>query len=99
MRYLEAQSKNTTMVELRLALSKLMEAEYKKLMIARNTEDYILRIIDPADVPKKKVRPRRMLIVGLGGVLGLTIGLAFVIVLNALRRRKMTRALSDDSSR
>jgi uncharacterized protein involved in exopolysaccharide biosynthesis len=92
--YLEVQSKNTTMVELRLALSKLMEAEYKKLMIARNTEDYILRVIDPADVPKKKVRPRRTLIVGVAGAIGLMLGLAFVTVLNAMRARRMLRASS-----
>ena len=99
LRYLEAQSKNTSMVELRLALSKLMEAEYKKLMIARNTEDYILRVIDPADVPRKKVRPRRTIIVGLAGALGLTVGLGFVIVLHALRRRSMARAFAAHTPR
>jgi len=99
LRYLEAQSKNTTMVELRLALSKLMEAEYKKLMIARNTEDYILRIIDPADVPRKKIRPKRTIIVGLAGALGLTVGLAFVIVVNAVRRRTLARGFADHADR
>ena len=93
LRYLEAQSKNTSMVELRLALSKLMEAEYKKLMIARNTEDYVLRVIDPAVVPKKKIRPKRTLIVALGGALGLATGVAFVILSNALRRRALNHAV------
>lgn len=97
LRYLEGQLKNTTMVELRLALSKLMEVEYKKLMIARNTEDYILRIIDPADVPRKKVRPRRMLIVGVAGALGMGVGVAFVLVLNAVRRRVASRSPASDA--
>ena len=86
LRYLETQAKNTTIVELRIALYTLMEAEYKKLMIARNTEDYVLRIIDPAQVPKNKVRPQRGVIVALSSVLGLAAGLAFVILLSVFRK-------------
>lgn len=89
LRYLEAQAKKVSIVELRHALYALMEAEYKKLMIAQNTEDYVLRAIDPVQVPKKQVRPRRALIVGLSGALGLLAGVAFVIVSSAVRTRRM----------
>lgn len=95
LQYLEAQAKSTSIVELRLALYKLMEAEYKKLMIARNAEDYVFRTIDPAVVPEKKVRPRRALIIALACVLGMTIGVTFVLLRTAIKRRLMARPLGE----
>lgn len=95
LRYLEEQAKTTQIVELRLTLYKLMEAEYNKLMIARNAEDYAFRTIDPAVVPKKKIRPQRALIAGLSCVAGLATGVAFALVRAALQKRHLARALGE----
>lgn len=92
LRYLEQQAEKVSIVELRRSLYALMEAEYKKLMVAQNTEDYVLRAIDPVQVPKKKVRPQRARIAALAGALGLLIGIAFVVLRNALRMRRMKLA-------
>ena len=98
LRYLETQARNTSIVELRLALYKLMENEHKKLMIARNTEDYVFRTIDPAEIPRKKVRPQRALIIALSGALGLSAGVAVVLIVAAYRRRQQARWMEGGAS-
>lgn len=89
LKYLETQAKKTSIVQLQMALYTLMEAEYKKLMIARNTEDYIFRIIDPPQVPKKKTRPKRALIILAALALGVVAGVGYVLLDNAVRNRRL----------
>jgi uncharacterized protein involved in exopolysaccharide biosynthesis len=98
LRYLEKQAEKVSIVELRRSLYALMEAEYKKLMVAQNTEDYVLRAIDPVQVPTKRVRPKRAQIAAMSGALGLLIGIGFVILRNALRRRSMMHVPTDADS-
>jgi len=83
LQYLEAQARKTAIIELQHSLYQLMEVELKKLMIARNSEDFILRAIDPVRVPKKKVRPQRMLIAALSLLLGVLIACTYVLVRKA----------------
>jgi uncharacterized protein involved in exopolysaccharide biosynthesis len=69
----------------------MMQTEMEKLMIARGNDEFAFRALDKAQVPKKRVRPQRMLITFasaiLGGVLGLTL-----IWLGNLRSRKLRSA-------
>lgn len=77
--YLRAQLDTASVMELRSAISRLIESELKTIMLANAREQYAFRVIDSAMVPTKKVRPRRALIVVtstfLGGLLALVIAL------------------------
>lgn len=68
--YLQDQARKTTSVELQQAIYRLMETEVKKAMLANVNEEYAFKVLDPAVVPEEKVRPKRLIIIGVGGVLG-----------------------------
>jgi uncharacterized protein involved in exopolysaccharide biosynthesis len=81
--YLEAQAKAVGIVELRQSLFTLMETEQKKLMLAKGGSEFALKTIDPAVVPKKRVRPQRLKILALGMFLGGLLGVTIVLVRSA----------------
>ena len=56
-------------------------------MLAQVSEEYLLKTIDPAIAPELKIKPRRSLIVMLGGLLGLIAGVIVALVLSAHRVR------------
>jgi uncharacterized protein involved in exopolysaccharide biosynthesis len=63
----------------------MMEGEIKRLMVARNPETVPLRVIDPAVVPERKVRPNRAVIVTLGIIAGGLLGGLIVLGRSAMR--------------
>ena len=69
--YLQSQLEKTSVIELRQAIYRLIEAEVKNVMVAQGSQDYAFKVIDPAVAPERKAKPRRSLIVGVGIVLGL----------------------------
>lgn len=89
--YLQVQLQSASVVELRTAISRIIESELKTIMIANAREQYAFSVIDPGMVPTEKVRPRRSLIVitstFLGGILALII---------ALMRHTLRQQLRDD---
>ena len=72
--YLNRELEKTTIVELRQAIYRLIEGQINKIMLANVRDEYAFKVIDPAVVPEKHIRPKRrqMLIIGL--VLGLILG-------------------------
>jgi uncharacterized protein involved in exopolysaccharide biosynthesis len=64
--YLKRQLQETDIVGVRQALNNLMEAELKTSMLAQRSDDYAFKVVDPAVVPEKRVRPRRVLLLALG---------------------------------
>lgn len=76
--YLRDQATKTALVPVQMALSNLMENEYKQAMMAGGNEEYALKVIDPAIPPETPSSLRRSFIVliGLGG--GLFISVLFV---------------------
>jgi len=68
--YLREQLHKANLEELRLALANLI----KGITFAKATEEYAFKIIDPAVVPERRIKPKRALMVVLGGVLGLMLG-------------------------
>lgn len=78
--YLETQSRKIGQIELQQALYGLVESELKKLMIAKGRDEFALKTIDKAVVPKRRTWPKRMLICvvgfGLGGIAGVLLVLA-----------------------
>jgi len=77
--YLQREAANATAVEIQQALYRLMEEQYKTLLLARVNEDYALSIIDPAVVadPNQYVSPHKVL----NAIAGLMFGAVLALIL------------------
>jgi uncharacterized protein involved in exopolysaccharide biosynthesis len=85
--FLKRQLQETDIVGVRQALNNLMESELKTSMLAQRSEDYAFKVLDPAVVPERRVRPRRTLLLALGITVGLfmwAIGLVFSQIVSGL---------------
>ena len=60
----------------------LIEMEMKTSMLANSSLEYAFKVIDPAIAPQKRIKPKRALIVILGGILGVFLSIMLVIALN-----------------
>ncbi|MFX8751199.1 hypothetical protein ABTM25_19435, partial [Acinetobacter baumannii] len=65
--YLNDQLSKTTVLELRTAIYGLIEVEIKKEMLANGNEDFAFRYVDPPVVPEKRIFPKRIVFLLLGG--------------------------------
>jgi uncharacterized protein involved in exopolysaccharide biosynthesis len=72
LKYLNDQLAQTTVVELRLAISGLIESNIQTIMFAKVRDDYAFRVIDPAVTPEvdRFIKPKRLLLLGIGIVFG-----------------------------
>jgi len=86
--YLNEAVSKTTVVDVQTAVYSLMEAELRREMLARGTEEYALKVIDPAIAPEIPSAPRPMLLVMTGGFLGL-----FGVLVSLLVWRTFSRIL------
>jgi len=82
--YLKQQLRTNAAVEVQQAIYNLIESQLKNIMVANTREDYAFKVIDPATVPEKRLKPSRRLIVLVGLFLGLMLGAA-----TALARPKL----------
>jgi uncharacterized protein involved in exopolysaccharide biosynthesis len=87
--YLEAQAKSTNVIEIRQALFRLAETEIKKLMLAKGAGEYVFKTVDPARVPERKIRPKRVLIAIIGTLLGGFAGVFLALILQPKPPRKV----------
>ena len=76
--YLQEQAVKSGLVEVRQSLYGLIETEMKRLMMAKGSEEYAMRTIDAAVVPKRRLRPKRKLIAALGFAFGLSVGVLII---------------------
>jgi LPS O-antigen subunit length determinant protein (WzzB/FepE family) len=81
--YLNLEMGSANGVELRMAISHLMETQVNNKMLANVQRDYAYHFIDRAVPPESKDGPKRTLITIGGAVIGLFLGMAYI----ALRRR------------
>jgi uncharacterized protein involved in exopolysaccharide biosynthesis len=91
---LQRELERADQVELRSAISRLMEAQVKTRMLATIRDEYAFHVIDPA-VPSdldKRVQPTRTVMVLAGGVLGVILGLLFVLLRTEWRRSQSLAA-------
>lgn len=82
--YLEQQMGETTIASLQQAIGSLLESELQKLMLARGNEEFSFRVIDKAEAPKRRERPRRILIVAVAGILGGLAAFVFLCIRHAV---------------
>ena len=84
--YLKQQLAGTSIVGLEQALSSLLEVEIQKQMLAKLSTEFAFTVVDAAVPPEKRTRPRRALIVILGGILGGVAGLLLVFLIRLFRQ-------------
>ncbi|OZG74078.1 LPS O-antigen length regulator [Hahella sp. CCB-MM4] len=78
--YLEAQVEKTVVADAKAMLYQLIEEQTKKVMFAEIRDEYVFKIVDPAIVPEERSRPKRFLIVFVGGFAGMMIAVLAVLV-------------------
>jgi uncharacterized protein involved in exopolysaccharide biosynthesis len=86
--YLEQELAKTTLQDMRAVLYNLLETEKQKAMLANVNEDFALEVIDPAVAPETREKPKRKLIVALGGVCGGFLGIFAVFFAQFLQKLK-----------
>lgn len=86
--FLEKELESTSVVEMRQAINRLIEAQIKQRMLANVTEEYAFRVVDAALPPDADdpVRPRKVLMSAAGPAVGLIVGVALVLIMAAIRR-------------
>ena len=87
--YLKKQLAHTSVVEMQQSIYQLMEAQTKKIMLANVRDQYAFKVIDPAVVPEKKIRPKRAVISIFGFMLGLMVSFLIAIIKSSISENKM----------
>jgi uncharacterized protein involved in exopolysaccharide biosynthesis len=62
-RYLEDKMSQTGLTEMKSVFSRLIEEQTKNLMLARVSDEYVLKTLSPAKMPEEKSSPNRDMIV------------------------------------
>lgn len=87
--YLNNQLSAANLVELRQAISRLIESEIQTVMLAKAEDEYAFKVIDPPRVPKKPIFPSKLAIMFFAAFMGALIS---TIVLVCVNWRKITSA-------
>ena len=90
-KYLQSELESNKLVPVQQSIGRLLETELQKLMLARGSEDFSFRIVDPATPPDRRSRPKRTLIVISAVFLGGVLALLVVFVRNAFSERPAGR--------
>jgi uncharacterized protein involved in exopolysaccharide biosynthesis len=80
--YLQKVLDKTSVVTMKDTISKLMETELKKQMMATGNSDYAFRVVDPAVVPERKFFPKRSIFAVFGSAFGCIIWISVVAFRN-----------------
>jgi uncharacterized protein involved in exopolysaccharide biosynthesis len=84
--YLNEQAAKTEVVGVRQAIYALMQTEINKAMLARGSDEYAFKVLDPAQPPEKSSSPSPLLLV-MAGVIG-GFMLAAIVVFGRLAWRR-----------
>lgn len=90
--YLRSQLEKSQLVSLSQSIGTLLEGEIKRLMIARGSEEYAFRILDPAQPATRPEWPRPVFMGVLGGLIGGVLAFLSLILPSIVRseERNMT---------
>jgi uncharacterized protein involved in exopolysaccharide biosynthesis len=78
--YLSEQAAKTDAVTLREGIYSILQDEIKKMMLARGSDEYALKIIDPAVPPERASSPLPVIWISMGAVGGFLMALLAVFV-------------------
>lgn len=84
--YLESQVNQTSIAEIRTVLYNVIEDHTKSITLARISEEYAVKVIDPALAPQYKISPNRLLLTILGAILGTLVGIFLSLVTHYSRK-------------
>ncbi len=98
MNYLKQEVAASNVVALQQSIGRVLEAELQKLMLAKANKEYAFRIIDPAQIPKRRHHPHRALIVIGAFFFGAAISSIYVVSRHVIRRNRKLRAESRAST-
>lgn len=87
-RYLNEQIESTSIADLQTVFFNLIEEQTKTVMLAKVTDEYLLKTVDPAVSPEKKSKPKRPLIVILAAFLGALLATGGVLLASPFRDEK-----------
>ncbi len=90
--YLTEQAAKTDVSQVRTAVYAILESEIRHAMIARGTQEYALRVLDPAVAPEVPSSPRRTVWVIVGIFTGMLMSLLVVFLREAWLRGGRTHA-------
>ena len=86
--YLNEQIIKTPILEMRQTIYGVIAEQTKQLMLAMTQHDFAFKIIDPAEVPDKKFKPKRSLIVILSTFVAGFMAIFLVFFMEFIERRK-----------
>lgn len=78
--YLKNQIEKTSVEEMRSIFYQLIEEQTKRLMLADISKEYVFKTLSPAKVAEQKSKPKRLLIVVLGTVVGITLSVIALLI-------------------
>ncbi len=78
--YLRDELKSIEILAMETVFYQLIEEQTKNMMLIRVKPEYVLKTIDPAQVPDEKSKPKRGLIVILGTILGGMLSIFIVLI-------------------
>lgn len=81
--YLQAELRTTELLTLQQSIGRLLETELQKLMLAKGTEEFAFRVIDRAEPPLVRARPRRALMVSVAGVFSVMLSMLVIFLIHA----------------
>jgi len=90
--YLKGELTRTQVAPLQQSLSRMIEGEMQKLLLARGNNEFAFKVIDPAVPPRDKASPRRTLILAGAGAVGIVFGLLIGSLATSWRRKKLELA-------
>ncbi len=80
--YLREQLRQTSVVELKQVVNRLIESEMKEIILANITKEYAFRVIDPAVIPEEAFKPVKAIVIAIGVVLGGLLGIIAALLLD-----------------
>ena len=86
--YLTSQLANIKVATMETVFYQLIEEQTKNMMLTMVKKEYVLKTIDPAQVPDTKDKPKRALIVVLGTMLGGILSVLIVLIRYFSRKDK-----------
>lgn len=89
--YLKREMTETDIVVLQQAVGRLLDTEMQKAMVARVSKDAAFRVLDPAETPKYRARPKRLQILALATVMGALLASIAVLLREHVRAQRSFR--------
>jgi hypothetical protein len=89
--YLTKQLEKTEVSAMETVFYQLIEEQTKNMMLTKVSAEYVLKTVDPAQVPDTKAKPKRALIAVLGTMLGGILAVLIVLIRHFTKNNKLTK--------